>query len=86
MNPWMMEQMADYERDRIERDIKQIRLEKEAMQARRMEEKTIKNRLPGISLLFLIASAFGRLRPFRARAQKISQYDGSTSPCIDCDY
>lgn len=86
MNPWLMEKMANYESNRIQRDIKQIHLEKEATMARRLEEKTNNTRLPGFRLLLLIISAFVRLKPFRVRAEKISQYDGSTSPCIDCDY
>ena len=45
MNPWHLERMAEYERDRIRRDMKQIRLEEEAIQARREEEKTTKARL-----------------------------------------
>jgi hypothetical protein len=85
MNPWLMEQMADYERDRIERDIKQIRLEKEAMQARREEENTKKASLPRLSLLLLALAAFIRLRPLRVRAKEI-RYDGNASPCSDCDY
>jgi hypothetical protein len=44
-NPWFLERMAEYERDRIRRDMKQIRLEEEAMRARRPEEKTTKARL-----------------------------------------
>jgi hypothetical protein len=40
MNPWIMEALVEYERDRIRRDMKQIRLEIEAIQAGRTEEKT----------------------------------------------
>lgn len=40
MNPWIMEALVEYERDRIRRDMKQIRLAKEAIQAGRTEEKT----------------------------------------------
>jgi hypothetical protein len=43
-NPWYLERLAEYERDRIQREIKQIRLEKEAMKASSMEEKTTKAR------------------------------------------
>ena len=39
MNPWITERMAEYQRDRIRSDMKQIRLEEEAMQAGRTEEK-----------------------------------------------
>jgi hypothetical protein len=40
MNPWYLERMVAYERDRIRRDMKQIRLEEEAIQAGCTEEKT----------------------------------------------
>ena len=39
MNPWITERMAEYQRDRIRSDMKQIRLEEEAMHAGRTEEK-----------------------------------------------
>jgi hypothetical protein len=39
MNPWITDALIEYERDRIRRDMKQIRLEEEAMRARRTEEK-----------------------------------------------
>jgi hypothetical protein len=45
MNPLMIEAFVEYERDRIQRDLKQIRLEQEAMLAGRTEEKTTKARL-----------------------------------------
>ena len=42
-NPWFVERMVEYDQDRVRRDMKQIRLEEEALKAgRRMEEKTIK--------------------------------------------
>lgn len=54
MNPWIMERMAEYETDRIRRDMKQIRLEEEAMQAGRIEEKTTKTRLYRLRLVMRI--------------------------------
>ena len=54
MNPWFLERMADYERNRIQRDMKQIRLEKEAIQASRIEEKPTKARLYRPRLLMRI--------------------------------
>jgi hypothetical protein len=56
MNPLILERMAEYERDRIRRDMKQIRLEEEAMQAGRTEEKTTKARVYRSRLLTLIVS------------------------------
>lgn len=44
-NPWYLERLAEYERDRIQRDIKQIRLEKAAMKANSLKEKTTKARV-----------------------------------------
>ena len=43
-NPWYLERLAEYERDRIQRDIKQIRLEKAAMKASSVEEKLTRAR------------------------------------------
>ena len=42
MNPWHLERMVEYERARIRRDMKQIRLEEKAIQAqaRCIEEKS----------------------------------------------
>lgn len=57
MNPWYQERMAEYERDRIRRDIKLIRLE-EALQAGRTEDKTTKARLNRSRLLMFIAPRF----------------------------
>ena len=60
MNPWFLERMVDYERDRIQNDIKQIRLEKEAMQAGRTEEKTTKAHFSRPGRLMLIVSTLTR--------------------------
>ena len=38
MNPWFLERVAEYERDRIRRDMKQIRLE-EAMRAAQKKQQ-----------------------------------------------
>lgn len=58
MNPWFLERMVEYERDRIRRDMKQIRLEEEAMRARRTEEKTTKARFNRPRLLMQIVPTF----------------------------
>jgi hypothetical protein len=58
MNPWSIERMVEYERDRIERDIKQIRLEKEARQANCPEENTTKIRSYRPRLLMWITPTF----------------------------
>ena len=58
MNPWIMERMAEYERDRIRRDMKQIRLEEEAIQASRKEEKTAEARLDRPRLFLRIVPTF----------------------------
>lgn len=56
-NSWFLERMAEYESDRIQDDIKQIRLEKEALQASRTEETT-KDRLHRSRPLTLIVPIF----------------------------
>ena len=58
MNPWIVEALVEYERDRIRRDMKQIRLEEEAMRAGRTEEKTTKARFNRSRLLMWIAPTF----------------------------
>ena len=58
MNPWFLERMADYERDRIESDMKQIRLEREAMRAGCPEENTTKTHSYRPGLFMRIASTF----------------------------
>ena len=58
MNPWFLEIMVEYERDRMRRDLKQIRLEKEAMRARRTEEKTMKASLDRPHLIMRIMPSF----------------------------
>lgn len=57
-NPWFLERMAEYESDRIQRDIKQIYLEKEALQASHTEEKITKARLHRSRPLTLIVPIF----------------------------
>lgn len=56
MNPWYLERMAEYERDRIRHDMKQIRLEEAAVQAGRTQGKTTKARLYRPRLLMRIVS------------------------------
>jgi hypothetical protein len=72
MNPWFLEGMAQFETDRIRRDLKQIRLEEEAMQARRAEEKTIKARLYRPGLLMQIVPIF--VEWMFSRGRKIHEY------------
>ena len=57
-NPWIVAALVEYDRERIRHDIKQIRLEEEAMQAGRTEEKTTKARVYRSRLLTLIVSTF----------------------------
>ena len=74
MNPWFLEGMTQYETDRIRRDLKQIRLEEEAVQvqARRAEEKTIKARLYRPGLLMQIVPIF--VEWMFSRGRKIHEY------------
>ena len=58
MNPWYLERMVEYERDRIRRDMKQIRLEEEAIQASRIVEKRRKAPIDRPRLLMWIVPTF----------------------------
>lgn len=58
MNPWIVEDLIKYERELIRRDMKQIRLEEEAIQASRTGEKTMKARFYRLRLLVQIVPAF----------------------------
>ena len=80
-NPWILERMAEYERDRIRRDMKQIRLEEEAIQAGRTEEKITKARFYRPRLLMLIVCILAKLRPLRVPTRKALRYSGSTGGC-----
>jgi hypothetical protein len=57
-NPWIVDAMADYERDRIRRELKQIRLEEKALKASQIEAKTSKARgyRPGVLMRIVIAT------------------------------
>ena len=58
-NPWIVEAMADYERDRIRRELKQIRLEEKAVKAtQQIEAKTNKARVyrPGVFVRIVLAT------------------------------
>ena len=81
MNPWIIEALVEYERDRIRRDMKQIRLEQEAMLAGRTEEKTTKAPLYRPPLLMRFVSTLVRLRPLQAHTRKILRPSGSTRSC-----
>ena len=54
MNPWVVMALVEHDRERIRRDMKQIRLEEEAIQAGRKEEKATKARLSRPHLLMRI--------------------------------
>ena len=58
MNPWYLERMVEYEQDRIRRDMKQIRLEEEAIQASRIVEKRKKAPIYRHRLLMWIVPTF----------------------------
>ena len=58
MSPWFLEPMVEDERDRIRRDMKQIRLEEEEMRAGCTEEKTSKARFNRPRLLMLLVPTF----------------------------
>lgn len=58
MNPWIIAALVEYDRERIRRDMKQIRLEEEAIRAGRTEEKTTEARLYRPRLLVLIVTTF----------------------------
>ena len=60
-NPWHVEHMAQYERERIQKDMKQIRLEEEALKASRAEEHPTKARARRTSLPLRIVFAIMRL-------------------------
>ena len=81
MNPWIIEALVEYERDRIRRDMKQIRLEQEAMRAGRTEVKTTKARLYRPLLLMQIVSTLVKLRPLRVHTRKSLRLSGSTRSC-----
>lgn len=81
MNPWIMEYLVESQRDRILRDIKQIRLEQAAMRAGCTEEKTTKARLYRPLLLMRIMSSLVRLSPLRGHTRKNLRLSGSTRSC-----
>ncbi|HEX6035755.1 MAG TPA: hypothetical protein VFY83_15040 [Anaerolineales bacterium] len=64
MNPWYLERTLEYERERIRRDMKQIRLEEEAIQAQasHIEEKRKKAPIYGPRLLMWIVPTLIKLK------------------------
>ncbi len=60
-NPWQVERMAQYEQDRIQKDMKQIRLEEQALKANRAQERPTRARAHRPSLALRIALAIVRL-------------------------
>ena len=57
-NPWVIQALVEYERDRILRDMEQIRLEEGAIQAGRLVKDTAKIRLSPARLRMLIVPTF----------------------------
>ncbi len=60
-NPWHVESMAQYERERIQKEMKQIRLEEEALKAKSAEERPTQAHAHRPSLLLRIVLAMVRL-------------------------
>ena len=58
MNPWVIAALVEYDQERIRKEMKQIRMEEEALQAGRPEEKTIKARVRSPRLLMWIVPLF----------------------------
>ena len=58
INPWMIEALVEYEKDRIQRDMKRIRLEEESIEAGRVVENIAKTRLSLPHLVMQTASRF----------------------------
>jgi hypothetical protein len=56
-NPWYVDGLAEYERDRVRREVRQIRLEEKAMKAMQREGKPGKARAYRVSLLMGIVLA-----------------------------
>jgi len=56
INPWLIEALVEYEKDRIQRDMQRIRLEEEALEAGRVVEIMAKTRLSLPHLLTQIGS------------------------------
>jgi hypothetical protein len=58
INPWLLEALVEYEKGRIQRDMKRIRLEAESIETGRVVENISKTRLSLHQLLIEIASRF----------------------------
>lgn len=59
-NPWFLERMAEHETDRIRREMKELRLEKEVLQAGRKVEGRTKPLLYRPGPILGIVPAFAR--------------------------
>ena len=81
MNPWLIQSLVEYERERIRQDMKQIRLEEEAIQAGCTEEQTTKARLYRPRLPMSIVCILAKLRLLRMNTRKTWRYSGNTGPC-----
>ena len=58
INPWLIEALVEYEKGRIQRDMKRIRLEAESIEAGRVVENIAKPRLSLPQFLMEVASKF----------------------------
>ena len=58
INPWLIEALVEYEKERIQRDMRRIRLEEEALEASRVVKNMAKTRLSLLRLLTQIMSRF----------------------------
>ena len=81
MNPWIVERLVEYEKDRIRRDIEQIRLEQEAMRAGCTGEEATKSRFYRPLLLMRMMSRLARLSPLRMHTRKSLRLRGSPGTC-----
>jgi hypothetical protein len=57
-NGWYVDDFGQYERDRMQRELKQIRLEEKAMKVHQIEEKTDKARVyrPGMFMRIVLTT------------------------------
>lgn len=81
MNPWVIAALVKYDQERIRETMKQIRLEEEAMQAGRAEEKITKARFDRLRLSMWIGGILVQLKPLLAHMRKTLRSSGSTESC-----
>jgi len=58
MNPWVIAALVQYDQERIRQEVKQVRLEEEALQAGRTKERITSARFNPSRLLMWIAPTF----------------------------